>query len=236
MKKVQIKTLAGIFALALFVTGQIQVYGWSGGSAPQSGQFTVGGRFGGTLGFTGSFTDVENMLRTFFSNPDAIASADPELNFTFALYGNYAITNRISIQTELNFLINQGYELQAPRQERGLDSFDINYSSLDIPLLLRVNFLRYRLFGIMAGPQISIPIGRLEIYDNRTEMYIEKMNIDSSFSLSLTAGLFGGFRAGLGRVVGDMRFIFDFDPIQAEGIEFIRRRALTFSLGYEISF
>jgi len=234
---IKVQTLAGIFALTLLAIGPAQIHAADNGVAPQAGQFTLGGRLGGALGFTESFADAEALLRPHFSNQSARASADPEANFTFALYGNYAITGRISIQTELNFMIGQGYELRAPRQGRGSDSFDINYNSLDIPLLLRFNFLRSRpMLGVMAGPQISIPLGRLEIYDNSAEAYIEESNIDSSFIFGLTAGLFGGFPAGPGRVVGDLRFIFDFDSVQAEGVEFIRRRAAAFSVGYEISF
>ena len=234
---IRVKTLTGILSLILFTIGPVQVYGDADASAPRSGQFTVGGRLGGALGFTESFAGAENLLRPLFSNPDARTSVDPELNFTFALYGNYAITDRISIQTELNVMISQGYELRASRQERGSDSFDINYSSLDIPLLLRFNFLRSRpMLGIMAGPHISIPIGRLEIYDNRNEAYIDELDIDSSFTFGFTAGLFGGFPAGPGRIVGDLRLIFDFDSVQAESIDFIRRRAVAFGIGYEISF
>ena len=231
------QTAAGILIMAFLAIGSVQVYGQAGDSAPQAGQFTVGGRLGGAIGFTESHAGTERILRPLFSNPDARVSVEPELNFNFALYGNYAITNRISIQAELNFMISQGYELTAPRLGRGLYSFDINYSSLDIPLLLRFAFLSSRpVFGIMAGPHISIPLGRLEIYSDHEERYIGKLDIDSNFTLGFTAGLFGGFQAGPGRIVGDLRFIFDFDSLQAEGVEFIRRRAAALSIGYEISF
>ena len=234
---IRFQVVTGILALAFFAAGSVQVYGHSDNSTPQAGQFTVGGRIGGVLGFSESFTDIENLLRPYFSNQDARISVEPELNFTFALYGNYAITSRLSVQAELNFMFSQGYELAAPRQQRGSYSFDIGYNSVDIPLLLRFNFLRSRsMFGIMAGPHISIPIGRLEIYDNREESYFDELSIDSSFTFGLTAGLFGGFRAGPGRVVGDLRFIFDFDSLQADGMDFVRRRAVALSVGYEISF
>ena len=234
---IRFQSLTCIFVLTLFAVGSAQVYGQSGNSAPQAGQFTVGGRIGGAIGFTESFADAERMLRPFFSNPYARPSVEPELNINFALYGNYAITTRLSVQAELNFMISQGYELAAPRPGRGYDSFDVNYNSLDIPLLLRFNFLQSRpMFGAMAGPHISIPIGRFEIYDDREEEYIEKLDIDSSFVFGVTAGLFGGFPAGPGRVVGDLRFILDFDSIQAEGMDLVRRRAVALSLGYEISF
>jgi len=236
MKKFQILS-AGIFALVFFAVGSAYVHGQASNSANHAGQFSAGGRLGGALGFSESFPDMENLLRPLFSDPNANISIDPELNFNVALYVNYAITNRISIQTELNVMISQGYELIAPRQGLGSDSFDVNYSSLDIPLLLRFNFLRYQgIFGAMAGPHISIPIGRLEIYDNRAESYIDELNIDSSLALGVTAGLFAGLQAGPGRVVGDLRFIFDFNSLQAEGVEFSRRRALALSVGYEISF
>jgi len=235
MKKSRI--LAGIFALMFFAVGSAQVHGQANISANQTGRFTIGGRIGGALGFSESLADIENLLRPFFSYQNARVSIEPELNFNVALYGNFAITNMISIQAELNVMNEQGYELLASRRERGSDSFDIEYTSLDIPLLLRFNFLRSQpMFGVMAGPHISIPIGRLEIYDNRAEAYIEELRIDSAFTFGLTAGLFAGFRAGPGRIMGDLRFIFDFDSLQAEGVEFSRRRAVAFTVGYEISF
>ena len=229
--------LRSVCMLAFFAAGFAQVYGQEDTSANQSGQFSVGGRLGGVLGFTGYSAGAESLLRPEFSYQNARVFVEPKINFNAALYCNFAITNRLSVQAELNFMIVQGYELMARRQERGQDSFDINYSSLDIPLLLRFNFLSpQRMFGIMAGPQISIPLGRLEVYDNRAEEYIDKLNIDSPVLFGFAAGLFGGFQAGPGRVVGDLRFIFDFNRLQAEGLYVSLRRAVALSVGYEISF
>jgi len=68
----------------------------------------------------------------------------------------------------------------------------------------------------------------------------EEFDIDTFATFGLTAGVFGGIPFGPGRFIGDMRFIFDFNTLEAGDngftLEFMRRRALALTLGYEISF
>jgi len=229
------KTLIAFLALVMSVSG---LY------AQQAGQFTLGGRVGGALGFSES-ANFGNTLHTRYFQYHSRPSRDPELNFAFAIYGNYAITSRISLQAELNFMISQGYELFFPRPAGSTTvtsrEVDVNYSSLDIPLLLRINFLDSpAMFGIQAGPHVSIPLGRLEVYADYMG-YIARYDIATFATFGATAGLFGGLQAGPGRVIGDLRFIFDFTDLEvrspAGGRETaMQRRALAFMIGYEISF
>jgi len=81
--------------------------------AQHEGQFTFGARLGPSFGFNSS-GDIIPMLRDelFYDlgfRPSI--SEGMNVNFNFALYGNYAFTDRLSLQAELNFMINQGYEL-----------------------------------------------------------------------------------------------------------------------------
>jgi len=210
--------------------------------AQQAGQFTVGGRFGGALGFNDS-ANFGNRIRAEFFNDwtqEPSVLRDPELNIAFALYGNYAITDRLSVQPELNFMIGQGYELRFSARGYVSREVDVNYNSLDIPILVRFNVSSSPLiFGIQAGPHISIPLGTAEIYQDNAG-YLGKFTINSSAVFGFTAGLFSGFPAGPGRIVGDLRFVFDFNTVEldwwGDNAAFMNRRALAFTVGYELSF
>ena len=239
--------------LLLFLMGTAGLY------AQQAGQFTVGGRLGWAIGFNnpegfGDFLKPDMIFLPSGVPPDSVSDGQ-RITFNFAVYWNYAITDSIAIQVEFNFMTRQGYELRfsAPGYRSRLVS--VNYSSLDIPILFRYNFSNSRAaFGIQAGPHVSIPMGRVEVYENRwyrwslhaTE-FNEQFAIDTRASFGLTAGLFAGFpfplfwrTERLGRFVIDTRFIFDFNSLNAydsgRSIEFITRRAFSFTVGYERSF
>jgi len=234
MKKIILTTLA----IALM----------SGAFAQENGQFSIGARFGGALGFNQTLSfgpwAGQNLMNTnvmYFSRESAG-------NFNFALFGNYTFNNRLALQAEFNFMIKQGYEIRIASPGMQTMWLDVDYSSMDIPILLQLNVLnsesRSR-FGIQAGPLVSIPLGRLEVYDNRAEAYIDKFDITTSATFGATAGIFGRFPVGPGHIVTDLRFIFDFSSVEAEmgifapysfPLPVMDRLSLIFTVGYQISF
>jgi len=215
--------------------------------AQQEGQFTLGARVGGAFGFH----DI--------SNPE-MSEGGFLPSFNAALYGNYALTNRLSVQLEINFLMNQGlrwsffdsyedadYGLVAAMAAR----MDATFSSLDIPLLFRFSVIQDQAasFGLMAGPHVSIPLGRVQmstemsmwdvVDGSESESESRNWDIDTFATFGLTAGFFAAAQVGPGRLIADARLSFDFNSIQAEeGVtfDFMRRRALNFTIGYELSF
>jgi len=234
--------------------------------AQQAGQFTVGGRMGAALGFheagnlgnlfipsnspgwgTLGISPLENNGADQGRPSPDLFSDGQRVNFTFAVYGNYAITNNISIQMELKFMAVQGYELRFSAENYPRSWFaNVSYTSLDIPILFRYSLLNSQiLFGFQAGPHISIPLGRLAVTED-WDHYVsvnrinERFAIDTRASFGLTTGIFAGFQTGPGRVVGDLRFIFDFNSMQVydrgNRIDFITRRALSIAIGYQQSF
>jgi len=210
--------------------------------AQQAGQFTLGGRVGMGFGISSPVGFGALVSENFYPGQNLTASTDqPEINFALALYGNFAFTDRLSVQAEFNFMYDQGYELLFSTAA-GSRVVDVNYSSIDIPLLVRFSIANSpALFGIQAGPHISIPIGRLEIYEDLEMNYqIERFPINSSVVFGFTGGLFAGFPAGPGRIMGDLRFVFDFDSLEATAwgnrTRFIERRAVVLTIGYEFSF
>jgi hypothetical protein len=116
----------------------------------------------------------------------------------------------------------------------------ISYTTMDIPVLARWNFIQRPLVaGIILGPYISLPVGRLNlVVDDK----------GSALNMSgVTFGIMGGFtmayKAGPGYIVGDIRYMNDFsslkvhedfgDGMQDANIEI--RRSVNFTLGYELS-
>jgi len=202
--------------------------------AQEAGQWTAGGRLGAAFGLHSS-----RDLGGHFDDPGHSTLDEMIINFSLAVYGVYTFTDRLSLQAELNFMINQGYGLRVSVDGVPKHSQDVTYSSLDIPLLLRYSFFNSSsVLGLLAGPHISFPIGMVLFSESGNN---EEADIDTVATFGITAGVFGGVRAGPGRIVADMRFIFDFNSVEerregAGGFEFMRRRALLFSLGYEMSF
>jgi hypothetical protein len=199
--------------------------------AQNAGIFAVGIRGGLAFGFH----ELEN---------DDIDGVDKEpvfLNPNVAVYGAYAFTDNVALQAELNFMINQGLKLKF--SESGVAfSTEYTYTSLDIPILLKYSF-DFGL-GLLAGPHISIPLGKISTnvsYSMFGYSGSEKLNIDpDGVTFGLTGGLFYGFPLGPGRLIGDLRFVFDFMPQKGKyedrSADILSRRALALTIGYEFSF
>jgi len=243
MKKIILTTLA----IALM----------SGAFAQENGTFSLGARVGMGIGLSDP-KQFLNFANERFYPAGTIESMthNSEVNFNVALYGNFAFNNFLSLQAELNFMIYQGYDMQMTLREPmaspgfpiPFNSFnaDLSYSSLDIPLLAKVNFLggssNGASFGLLAGPHVSLFLGRAEFWReygfDGTETYFD---IDNSAVFGITAGLFCRIPAGPGRIVADFRFVRDFDSLKARttaGNRFniLERSAVVLSLGYQITF
>jgi hypothetical protein len=193
------------------------------GFAQTAGTISLGVKAGGVAGFHSWNSDIKEALG---KDPDS------KFNFTFGAFGAYTITDNFSIQAEFNFMLNQGGKVSIS----GVD-IDIDYNSLDIPLLIKYAFLQEPLvLGVAAGPQLSIPIGDIEISGGGTSMKIKPDGI----TFGAVAGLYAGYPLGPGRILGDVRFLFDFSELKGkyEGIsaDALTRRGLIFALGYEFSF
>ncbi|MDR1862560.1 MAG: PorT family protein [Treponema sp.] len=115
-----------------------------------------------------------------------------------------------------------------------------SYSSLDIPVLLRYEFLQQPLMvGLVAGPVLSIPVGDVEL-SFPSELGGSTDVKTKGITFGATAGVFGGYPVGPGKIIADIRFLMDFTPLKikegGETIEAIKRRSLNITLGYEFSF
>jgi len=198
--------------------------------------------FGGRAGIVFGFNNAAELGDLGKADPDIDVSEKMLLNFNAAVYGAFALSEALSIQAELNFMINQGYKVEGSFVDSGTTfpvSGEVYYTSLDIPILVKYSFLNDPLlFGAMVGPHISIPLGKATVYvpsEGKGEI-----ELDNFATFGFTAGVFAGLPIGPGRLVGDLRFIFDFNAAEIDvvffSMEIMKRRALSLTVGYELSF
>ena len=185
-----------------------------------------GFRLGGAFGLWAGLESGSGQVMNYFYQYDE----SNRFSFNFALYYVHMFTNSMALQAELNFLINQGIEGEwsvrtGPHGTRTRLSSEWTYTSIDIPVLFRFRLFQ-ELFGFatghfLAGPHISIPIAG----DNVD---------DAVMTYGLTIGGTGYFQMGPGHLVGDMRFITDFNGA-FDGAS-ARRQVLSITMGYQWTF
>jgi len=95
--------------------------------AQDAGKFTFGGRGGLMYGFHKAGSDIRNLFGGYTPTDESLFNPD------IVIYGNYAVTDKIVMQGELNLMINQGMKFT-------IFGYNVNGTgiSLDIPVLLKV--------------------------------------------------------------------------------------------------
>ena len=191
--------------------------------AQDAGTFSAGIRGGLGIGFNDN-KDVDF----------AGYKTDSLLHPVIAAYGYYTFAPNMAVQFETNIMINQGLKYSANILGWSAN-FEVSYMSLDIPVMFRYTFLNQPVnVGLVAGPHISIPISKVKLSSSgsSTETDME------GFGFGATAGVFVGYPLGPGRIIGDLRFLFDFAHPKVKGrpTPFMNRRALNISVGYEMTF
>jgi hypothetical protein len=196
------------------------------------GTFTVGGRAGGLIGFH----EIGQSLKDAVVNSTgyALSGDKSKLNFSLAAYGTYAFADKLSVQAELNFMINQGMEASL---SGGAGNVALTYTSVDIPVLVKYTFLELpALIGVQGGPYLSLPLGKMK--EEAPAGFGGDCDI-SGPTFGLTAGLYAGYPLGPGRLVGDVRFLFDLSAVKAKvqggDVDTFSRRGLVIGIGYEIT-
>jgi hypothetical protein len=189
--------------------------------------FMAGGRLG--AGFEINTAD-EDMVGSGYSPGEKSNTA-----FNGTLYGAYRFNDVWSIQAELNFMLNNGIEISGHGT-----TVKIDYPTLDIPLLVRWNFIQLPFTaGIVIGPYISIPIGKLNLsVGDRGSALDMKGN-----TLGIAGGFALGYKLGPGSLAADLRYLNDFGSLLVredfgEGMQDANiciRRSINVTVGYEFS-
>jgi hypothetical protein len=189
--------------------------------------FLIGGRLG--AGFEINTAD-EDMVGSGYSPNEKSNTA-----FNAALYGAYRFDDVWSVQVELNFMLNNGMEISGHG-----NTVKIDYPTLDIPLLVRWNFIQSPvLVGIVIGPYISIPVGKLNLSVDGHGSALDT----KGYTLGIAGGFVLGYKLGPGNLVADVRYLNDFDSLYVhedfgEGMQDANiciRRSINITLGYEFS-
>jgi curli biogenesis system outer membrane secretion channel CsgG len=189
--------------------------------------FLIGARLG--AGFEMNTAD-EDMVGSGFSPKEKSNTA-----FNATLFGAFKFNESWVIQPEVIFMLNNGMEISG----QGI-TITIDYPTLDIPLLARWNFiLKPVLAGIVLGPYISLPLGRLNLSVGDKGSALDT----TGYTFGATGGFVIGIKAGPGHITGDLRFLHDFsslkvredfgDGMQDENIAI--RRSINLTIGYELS-
>jgi hypothetical protein len=189
--------------------------------------FLIGVRLG--AGFEINTAD-EDMVGSGYSPREK-----SNIAFIASLYGAFKFNDAWLIQPELNFMVNNGMEITGQGY-----AVKIDYSTLDIPLLVRWNFIQSPILaGVLLGPYLSLPIGKLNLsIDNRGSA------LDTAgISYGVTAGFALAYKAGPGYITGDVRFLHDLASLMVqedfgEGLQDAKigiRRSINLTIGYEFS-
>ena len=210
------KNLAFVFLIGIVVTAL---------HAHEVGEIDFGSRIGLMFGLHGESS-------TFSKN---YGLADRRLvNFNLVFFGSYTVIPHLTLQGEFNIMINQGMEWKYPG---GKDK--IVFTSIDIPVLAKYAFLEDPfIIGAEAGIHFSIPMGTLNYIQSTGSITKISEHDTKGINFGISLGAFGEYRLGPGRIVADMRFIFDFTRLQAKfnnlggNIDILTRRGFNISVGY----
>jgi hypothetical protein len=189
--------------------------------------FLIGVRSG--AGFEINTAD-EDMVGSGYSPKEKSNTA-----FNATLFGAFKFNESWTIQQEMIFMFNNGMEISGHGY-----TYTIDYSTLDIPLLVRWNFiLDPVLVGIVLGPYISLPIGKLNLSTGDKGSAFDTRG----HTFGVTGGFVIGIKAGPGYITGDLRFLHDFSSLKVredfgDGMQDANiaiRRSINLTIGYEFS-
>jgi hypothetical protein len=201
------------------------------GSAAASGMgtthFAVGARLG--AGFEINTADADMVGDGYSPNEESNTA------FAAALAAAFRFDDVWAVQAELNFMLNNGMTISGQGA-----SYTIAYPTLDIPLLLRCDFIQAPLrAGLFAGAYISFPLGSLNL---RTASGGSALDMRGS-TFGVTGGFAFGRKAGPGHFTVDIRYLHDFNSLLVredfgDGLQDAKiciRRSINVSAGYVFS-
>ncbi|MDR1232331.1 MAG: outer membrane beta-barrel protein [Spirochaetaceae bacterium] len=156
--------------------------------------------------------------------------------FNAALYAAVRFNDVWSLQAELNLMRNNGMEISG--SGAGSDYW-FDYTTIDIPVLVRWNFMQSPVAaGILIGPYISFPAGRLNL---STDRGARALDVDGH-TLGIAIGFALGYKLGPGNLAADVRYINDFGLLYASepsrGVydaNICIRRSINITVGYEFA-
>jgi TolB-like protein len=188
----------------------------------------------GLRGGLSGFSILGNQAAEDFSGFD-VKPLFPEQVYSL-YFGTNSLNSLLGFQMEANFHVNSGIEASLLSE-----TYKMSYTSLDIPLLIRLGVGGGGMFSLFVGPYMSIPLTELhfvEAGDDESEDEEIARSLGFISTYGILGGLTMGFKVGPGFIALDGRYSYDFNyvTVQDDGsdMKLFRRRGFTFSLGYEL--
>lgn len=197
-----------------------------------SAQITVGGK--GTLALNVGTSVEKAMFGGMDVDTGLLVGGGGSL---FVRY-NLPSLPALGFQADVGIMANNGFSAEVSGTLGGMKySFSAKgtYTSLELPVLVTYDLAAGPVtITLLAGPNLSFPLGKAKVEQSVPSDATEKWDIDSKVLFGLTAGAAVAYPLGPGAIVGDLRYTTDFNKVKVEGQEAMTRRALTFSAGYQI--
>ena len=201
-----------------------------------AGKFAIGARGGLNVVVGKTSSDFKIPIKNNDSKEAGMPGGD------LVISGTYGFTNNIALQTELNFMLGQGRA--GRRKDNPSTYFKISYSTLDIPFLLKVNFLPTQArFGVLGGPLFTFPLGEASTKFSGAYTNSDFKNKIDAPNFGFTFGLFIGHSIQKLRWLIDLRYVQDFGNTTVKkwfddnnDLKYLQRRAIVFTVGAEYTF
>lgn len=193
-----------------------------------SAQITVGGK--GTLALNVGTSVEKAMFGGMDVDTGLLVGGGGSL---FVRY-NLPSLPALGFQADVGIMANNGFSAEGSETGYSLSAKG-TYTSLELPVLVTYDLAAGPVtITLLAGPNLSFPLGKAKVEQSVPSDATEKWDIDSKVLFGLTAGAAVAYPLGPGAIVGDLRYTTDFNKVKVEGQEAMTRRALTFSAGYQI--
>ncbi|MDR2797799.1 MAG: outer membrane beta-barrel protein, partial [Treponema sp.] len=187
----------------------------------------------GVRGGIGGISTLGNQAGDFLKRLGTEASPlFPEQVYS-VYFGTNSLNSLMGFQVEGNFHLNTGMTV-----EKNGETYEVSYSAVDIPVLLRLGVAGGGMFSLFGGPYVSIPLSKLTSESgNKTTEYEIASVLNFMGSYGILGGISIGFKVGPGYIALDGRYSYDFNEItinKDKDEAVFRRRGFNVSLGYEL--
>lgn len=167
------------------------------------------------------------------------------LNGGGALFVRYELpwglpfNNKIGFQLETAFNANNGISKTYQSYGKQMD-VHTSFHTIDIPLLVTYRFpVGIVDFRVGVGPNLGIAVGDASYKFRYSGVSAEdkiKMEINNRLLIGLAWELAFGFNVWHGAFVTNIRYLNDFTKLEINKNDFLTRRNLSVSIGYEVRF
>ncbi|MDR1903262.1 MAG: penicillin-binding protein activator LpoB, partial [Treponema sp.] len=132
-------------------------------------------------------------------------------------FGTHSVSSLIGFQVEGNFYLNTGMSVT----DTSGHTVEFSYTSLDIPVLVRLGVGGGGMFCLFGGPYVSIPLSKLTTTSASTELKtdIAKPLLDFVGTYGILGGLSMGFKVGPGYFAIDGRYKYDFNSVTLKDVK-----------------